>query len=45
MAHLLDVFKCEGQTALVTKIVLLAAFVLNVITRCLVDGIVSQVHV
>ena len=42
---LLQVAPHERQTSLVTLVVLLATFVLNVVFVKLIDGIVSQVHI
>ena len=45
VAHLLDVLHGEGEAALVAQVVLLAALVLDVVARHLVDRVVRQVHV
>ena len=45
VAHLLYILHGKRQTALVAQVVLLAALVLNVVARRLVDRIVRQVHV
>lgn len=45
MTHLFDVFECKSQTSLVPHIVLLSAFVLDVVAVGFVNCIVSQMHV
>ena len=45
MTHLFDVFESKSQTPLVPHIVLLGAFVLDVVAIRLVNRIISQMHV
>jgi len=45
MTHLFYVLECKSQTSLVPHIVLLGAFVLDVVAVGLVNRIVSQMHV
>lgn len=45
MTHLFDILESECETTLVAEVILLAALVLNIVARELVDCVVCQVHV